>query len=238
MTTCLIVDDRRFIAEVYRGMLTDLGHDVVVATDPAQVGPTTVTDMGLDLALVDLSFPDHDRNGQDVLLCLHRQAPTLPLAVLSQADEPFQELLRHTHDALPLRALISQDLLPEEFAGAIATVLGGGTYVDPLMQMYLPARRHPARGLAGYRRLIGHAGHARLWRALATAADPPSYADLSAHLGTSHNTVRNYRDDLGMFLQAFGLDGVTSLVSLHAFARATRPFLLHAVDAHLAKDHR
>lgn len=239
MTTTLIVDDRRFIADAYRQLLTGVGHDVLVEGDPAVAAEVAIAH-GVDLALVDLSFPDHEVNGLDVLVQLHSRAPGVPAAILTQADAPFQEMLRYAWDALPLAGALSKDLPPNDLLAAVRAILAGTVFVDPLISLYLPSARRPERALACYDRLIGHAGHAELWRALATSKSPPDYRQLAGQLGKKHNTIKNYRDDLANYLLAFGLDDVSSLVELHGFARDTRPFLLHAARPYLSnrKDSR
>lgn len=233
MAAILLVDDRRFIAEAYRTLLEAEGHDVTVEVDPDAVTAELVYRATPALALVDLSFPDHDRDGLDVLLDLHELAPRLRLAILTQADAPFQELLRTAWDALPLAGAISKDLLPRDVGRAVTRMLAGEVVVDPLIRLYLPAARRPERTADAYGRLIGHAGHAHLWVALATAPSPPDYAALSAALGKTHNTIKNYRDDIAHRLTAFGPDLGSSLIELHRFARTARPLLLRAARPHL-----
>ncbi|WP_370327088.1 response regulator [Euzebya sp.] len=233
MTHSLIVDDRRFIAEAYRSLLVDVGHDVTVQTDPTAVTAASLREDPPDMAFVDLSFPDHELNGLDVLLALHDEVPQARAVILTQADAPFQELLRCAWDALPLAGAISKDLLPADFARAVRALEAGEVVVDPLIKLYLPARRRTERTLDAYGRLMAHAGHAELWVALATAEDPPDYATLAAQLGKKHNTIKNYRDDLATYLMAFGMDTGTSLVDLHRFARTCRPLLLRAAAPHV-----
>jgi CheY-like chemotaxis protein len=228
----LLVDDRRFVAEAYRQLLDTAGHSTTVVTDPAEVD-TAAHEVTPDLALVDLSFPDHDRNGLDVLLALHDTAPRVKLGILTQADAPFQDLLRCAWDALPLAGALSKDMLPPDFRRAVGEILAGSVVVDPLIRLYLPAQRRSERSLDAYDRLIGHAGHAELWLALAHAEDPPDYAQLSGQLGKKHNTIKNYRDDLATYLTAFGPDLGSSLVELHRFARTARPLLVRAARPYL-----
>lgn len=182
--TSLIVDDRRLVAETYRSLLAGMGHTTVVVNDPGVVTAGWLAGQRLDLAFVDLSFPDHQRNGLDVLLTLHDHSPGTRLVILTQADAPFQDLLRCAWDALPLAGAISKDLLPAEFTAAVQQLSApGGSYVDPIIRLYLPSRRRPERDVEAYRRLIGHAGHAALWVALATSPTAPDYVDVAAVAG-------------------------------------------------------
>lgn len=231
--TTFIVDDRRFIAEAYRDLLVQAGHHVEVYSDPSALTAQALAQRQPDLALVDLSFPDHAHNGLDVLLALHVGSPGTRAVVLSQADAPFQELLRVAWDALPLAGAISKDLLPAKFLRAVADILAGGVVVDPLMRLYLPEQRRRHRALDSYAHLMQHAGHARLWEALATSEQEPDYAVLRRRLGTSHNTIKNYRQTLAMLLEGFWDHQVASLSDLYGFARTTRPLLLHAARPHL-----
>lgn len=236
MIRSLVVDDRRFIAEAYRNLLEHAGHEVAIQADPTEVTAAWLARWAPDLAFVDLSFPDHPCNGLDVLLAVHDHCPSARLVVLTQADAPFQELLRCAWDALPLAGAISKDLLPDDFHAAVRRLLlPGGTFVDPIIRLYLPERRRPERSLDAYRRLIGHTGHAQLWQALATAEEPPDYARLVAQLGKKHNTIKNYRDDLARMLLAMGYDAGASLADLHDFARTARPLLLRAAGPYLRR---
>jgi len=107
---------------------------------------------------------------------------------------------------------------------ALLTLHDGWAPVDPVLQPLLPSQRSPWRSLDGYGRLVGHAGHAKLWRALIELDEEPSYRELAAHTGLSISAVRNYRSELLDHLALHHLDA-PRMREMQRFAKRCRPLL-------------
>jgi hypothetical protein len=95
----------------------------------------------------------------------------------------------------------------------------------------LPSERNPRRTIASFRDLVQHAGHAKLWTALWTTADP-TYKQVSDLSGLKLNTVKNYRAQLVPGLVVYGLEDPT-LRDMHDFATRCHAFLRPFVDERL-----
>ena len=134
--------------------------------------------------------------------------------------EAFELYARFWYDAFRIRSMPLG-----EFTRMLSTLLRDGEApVDPVIRSMLPTQRSPWRSLDGYRRLVQHAGHAKMWRALIDLDEEPSYRELSATTGLSVNTLRNYRDQVLGELRLHGMDSPT-MREMQLFARRCRPFL-------------
>ena len=96
----------------------------------------------------------------------------------------------------------------------------------------LPAQRSPWRSLDGYGRLVGHAGHAKLWRALIELDDEPTNRDQAEHTGLSIQSVRNYRSELLGDLALHYLEA-PRMREMQRFAKRCRPLLAPHIRAKL-----
>jgi hypothetical protein len=100
----------------------------------------------------------------------------------------------------------------------------GSAPVDVLLQPWLPPERSHWRSIEGYGRLVGHAGHAKLWRALIELEEEPSYKQLAEYTGLSLPSVRNYRSELLDNLALHYLDR-PKMRQMQLFAKRCRPLL-------------
>jgi hypothetical protein len=226
MTRLLIVDDSELalelLAEQIRGQL---GWEV--ATSPRIDGLDVVlgTHDPFDIAVVDLAFFGQERTGLDALLAIYEHTPTCRLVVYTQGDSSVAEMLRDAWDAFDLATALSKNR-------PIAAVLQdlrevathGSAPVDVLLQPWLPPERSHWRSIEGYGRLVGHAGHAKLWRALIELDEEPSYKQLAEHTGLSLPSVRNYRSELLDNLALHYLDR-PKMRQMQLFAKRCRPLL-------------
>ena len=225
MAQLLLVDDASALVEMFADAIRSrLGHEVVVAVALADVGDALDQVEQLDLAVVDLSFPQEDGSGLDALVQIHRERPDAHLAMITQGDEWVANLMRDAWELLPVATVISKSAPLGYQLDAITRVLATGSApVDPAIQPLLRANRSPYRTAASFGALVQHAGHATLWRALLVATDP-TYQELAQLSGLKLNTVKNYRVQLLPELGLHGLDD-QSLRGMWEFARRCRPFL-------------
>lgn len=226
MSRILFVDDNptgiQPIAEVVRERLA---HDVTVLTRVEDVTPQLCIAEAFDLALVDLSFRATKRSGLDALLVLAECSPCTRLGIYTQGDDAVADLLRDSWEAVPLACALSKSLPLDRLIDAIDRALAGvESPVDPVLQPLLPLQRSPWRAAEGYGRLIQHAGHAKLWRALMRADADASYEELRRLSGLKINTLRNYREQLLPELALHGMAAPT-IRQMQAFAWRCRPLL-------------
>jgi DNA-binding NarL/FixJ family response regulator len=226
MTRVLIVDDNATSLELIAQAITlRLGHEVVLVTEVDSVTPELCAPPGFDLALVDLSFRGTRQSGLDVLLRLAEVSSSTRLVLFTQGDDAVAALMRDAWEALPLASAVSKSLPLDLLMDTIRRVLDEGTAPpDPVLQPLLPAVRSPWRSAEGYRRLVPHAGHAKLWRALIDSGADPSYEELHRLSGLKVNTLRNYREQLVPELALHGMANPT-MREMQAFAWRCGPLL-------------
>jgi DNA-binding NarL/FixJ family response regulator len=224
VTQVLLVDDASALAELFaEAITTRLGYDVAVAVSLRDVKDTVTGLVDLDLALIDLSFPQEPGSGIDALDTVHHLRPDALLAIITQGDDWVAETLRDAWELLPVATVISKSAPLAYQLDAIALVVNtGAAPVDPAIQPMLPATRSPLRTPSRFQRLVQHAGHAKLWSALIAAPDP-SYREIADRSGLKLNTVKNYRAQLLPELSVHGLDD-PSLREMQEFARRCRVF--------------
>lgn len=231
MPHLLLVDDASALAELFaEAIRARLGYHVTVAVALADVGNALAQVDDLDLALVDLSFPQERGSGLDALVEVHRSRPTARLAIITQGDEWVASILRDAWELLPIATVISKSApLAYQMAAIEQVVQHGSAPVDPAIQPLLPARRSPLRTPASFATLVQHAGHAKLWRAL-LATDEPTYKGLADAAGLKLNTVKNYRAQVVPDLEVHGLHD-PSLREMGEFAKRCRAFLAPYLDS-------
>ena len=223
----LLVDDAKASSELFAASLkAELDVVVDCVFEVSAVTPALVSAVDYEVALVDLSFPGQGlTSGADALMVLHRHAPGTLLVVLTQGDGSVTDLLRDVWDVFPLAGVLSKAGSLSEQLESIGRILyGTHPIVDSILRMYLPEQRSPWRTLEGFGRLVPHAGHAKVWRALIESPTEPSYNELAARTGLAVNSIRNYRSQLVPELRLHGLIE-PSLREMHAFGRRCRPFL-------------
>jgi len=234
LTVVLLIDDAKGATELFAAALENqLGVDVRPCFDAGMVTGGFAREVAADLALVDLSPPGQaPRNGADALLVLAETSPATVLAVLTRGDPGVHDLLREVWGVLPISGMISRSSSVERQLSMVARLLDGESPVVDDELVRFTTENSTSRSLAGYARLVGHAGHAKLWRGLMDLEHPPTYGELAARTGLAVNSLRNYRSQVLPELRLHGLVD-PSLRDIHAFARRSRPFLRPHVDARL-----
>jgi DNA-binding NarL/FixJ family response regulator len=225
-TRVLLVDDAAAVTELFGSVLQrELGCEVVVVPGPPGVEEVLREGPRFDLAVVDLSFPQEETNGLDVLVAIHHHDAATRLVILTQGDDWVADLMRDAWEALPVAGAISKSTPTDGQLAALRLVLRDGSAPpDPVLQPWLPRERSPWRRAEGFGRLVQHVGHAKLWQALIEARIEPSYRDLASATGLKLNTLKNYRAQLLGELALHGLDD-PSMHEMQAFAKRCRPLL-------------
>ena len=237
MVRLLIVDDSTWAVEQLPKMIgEELGWDVTTARRPDDLPELLGDDDSFDVAMVDLSYANSERTGLDALLMLHQRAPDCRLVVYTQGDAPFAEMLRDAWEAFDLAGALSK---MTDFAFVLRTlerVAGEGSApIDPVLLPLLPAERSRWRSLEGYAMLVGHAGHAKLWKALIELDEEPSYRDLATRTGLSLSAVSNYRSELLNHLALHYLDA-PRMREMQRFAKRCRALLAPHIRSKLGDD--
>jgi CheY-like chemotaxis protein len=234
MASILLVDDAAALAELFgRAIESELGHTVHTVVALAEVATAVAAVGTIDLALVDLSFPQERGTGIEALVRVHQHSAATKLAIITQGDEWVAEILRDAWELLPITTVISKSAPLQYQLDAIAQVLSTGSAPpDPAIQPLLPTTRNPLRTPERFSRLVQHAGHAKLWTSL-LAVDDATYKAIADHSGLKLNTLKNYRTQLVDELADHGLHD-PSLREMQRFALRCWPFLQPSVDAAMA----
>lgn len=230
MANLLIVDDASALAELFADAIRmRLGHEVTVCVALADVGDAIAAIEQLDLAIVDLSFPQEPGSGIDALVEINRAKPDAMLAIITQGDNWVSDMLRDAWELLPIRTVISKSApLAYQLDAIEQTITTGVAPVDPAILPFLPPRRSSLRTAQRFAALVQHAGHAKLWRALMATPDP-SYKQLADVSGLKLNTIKNYRAQLVPELSVHGLID-PSLPEMREFALRCQAFLLPLLE--------
>lgn len=231
-----VIDPSAALVELLTARFEADGHQVTGCTDPAEavrraeVSSTTPP----DLIVVEASFPRSELNGLDVMLSFGRWCPETAMLIYTNGAGDSAKVLTVAWESVRPAAAVSKlsplSLLVETVDAILRT---GRAPSDPSLSPLLPSDRSPWRTADGYSRLVPHAGHAKLWRALLSSTRPPSYKEIAAASRLSTNTIRNYRDDLLGELRLHGLDNPT-MRQIHEFAHSIRPLIQPVLDERLA----
>ncbi|MFZ0708147.1 MAG: response regulator [Candidatus Korobacteraceae bacterium] len=118
------MDDRVGSLEVRRAMLTQMGYDVLIASDPPSA--LSIFDkVDVDLVLLDYSFPGQI-SGDELAHQLRARKPELPLIMLSG----FPDLPDNVAQSVDV-VLLKGSSQPADLMNAIARLLRGSPYQSP-----------------------------------------------------------------------------------------------------------
>ncbi len=125
MAKIVLCDDHLFMAEGLKGVLENLGHEVVAVLRNGRELVEYVQTHSLDLVIVDIGLPV--LNGLDALVAIQEACPGLRCMVMTMHEDP-ERIARAFHNGA--KAYVSKKVEFPEFAEALKTVLGGGTYLS------------------------------------------------------------------------------------------------------------
>lgn len=122
----LLVDDHRILRDGLQSLLqADDELRVSASAGTAREGLNKAKSPFVDVAVLDLTLPDHD--GFWLLREIRRERPQLPVIILSVHSDP--KSVRESF-ALGVNGYLSKNAEPAEVIRAIKTVHGGGTYLQ------------------------------------------------------------------------------------------------------------
>lgn len=127
MIRALLVDDQTLVRQGIRGLLELVeGIDIVAEAADGQEGLDAVIRHRPDIVLLDLRMPRFD--GLYLLNTLRDGAIDVPVLVLTTFDD--DELVLQALRA-GARGYLLKDVTLDQLAGAVRTVAGGGTLIQP-----------------------------------------------------------------------------------------------------------
>ncbi|HET6597002.1 MAG TPA: response regulator transcription factor [Anaerolineales bacterium] len=125
MTAILMVEDHPIFAQALQRVLRERGNmDVIAIAESAEEALQKVSELELDLVLVDVSLPQ--KSGISLVLVLHEQYPELPCVMLSGH---LSQHYARTSLAAGARGYLIKDHASEIVVG-IERVLQGEIYVS------------------------------------------------------------------------------------------------------------
>jgi two-component system invasion response regulator UvrY len=180
----VIADDHAIVREGLKQILAD-SKDIVVTGD-AENGVDAIKLVRMvecDVLLLDISLPD--RSGIEVLKQIKKEAPKLPVLMLSM----------HREDQYALRSLkagasgyMNKQSAPKELVDAIRQVASGKKYVSPALAQEL------ANQVGEDREAPLHAGLSdREYQTFIMIASGKTVSDIAEELSLSVKTISMYR---------------------------------------------
>lgn len=129
MASVFLVEDHAIFAQSLRRLLHEKGHlDVVAIAQSAEEALERISELDVDLVLVDVSLPQ--RSGISLVVILHKRYPDLPCVMLSGHLSPHYV---HTSLEAGARGYLVKDHADEILTG-IRRVLAGEIYVSEKLQ--------------------------------------------------------------------------------------------------------
>jgi DNA-binding NarL/FixJ family response regulator len=232
MTRLLLIDDDAAIVELFAIELRrQLGTDVV--TMDSHVGLAAALDPAsptIALALIDVSVPASALGGLEGLNILRLQSPNTRLVLMVKSRPGDEDILHDAWELFPIAAVVSKHSSISHQLSSIRQVIETGTAPSdpPILASLLRSGSSDGRSIGDFSLLVGHAGHAKLWRALFAGPDP-TYRSLADSTGLKSNTIKNYRAQLLPELERHGLRE-PSMREIAAFAQRCRPLIVPHVQ--------
>ena len=128
MAKILIVEDDRFLRELYEELLSDEGFQVTTAED-GEEGFNKIRDGGFDLVLLDILLPKRD--GLDILRELKKQGPSQPNGPVVLLTNLGQDsIVKEGFDLGAHSYLIKSALTPDQVLHEVRTILAQKTGKD------------------------------------------------------------------------------------------------------------
>lgn len=180
----LIADDHAIVREGLKQILADT-RDIVVAGE-AENGSDAVKmvrNFDCDVLLLDISMPD--RSGIEVLKQIRKEAPKLPVLILSM----------HREDQYAIRSLkagaagyLNKQSAPDQLVDAIRQVASGRKYISAALAQELANQVGEDRNVPPHETLSD-----REYQTFIMIASGKSVSDIAVELSLSVKTISMYR---------------------------------------------
>lgn len=206
----LIADDHVVVCEGLR-LVLEPAHDVVGMVHDGREVMGAVAELTPDLVLLDLSLPG--RNGLEVA------------RELNDADPPVRTLIltMHNDTVFAIEALAAgaagfmlKQASSRELTQAIASILSGGTYVDPMIAQRIDAGETEGNATRDGELLLTY----RQREVLRLIALGRSNAEIALELGISVKAVEFHRSRIK---RALGVSSSAAMISVAVSRGLARP---------------
>ena len=173
---CLVADDHPALLGAVTAYLSENGFDVCATAADAEQAVAAAAEHQPDVVVLDYRMPG--LSSVDLLRATAAAAPAAVLAVYT-ADADEQVVV----DALGAgaRALVLKEAPLPDLLRALATILGGGSYVDPALGALSVARARRGTMLTERETAV-----------LALLAEGCTYEEIGARLSIGAETVRTH----------------------------------------------
>lgn len=210
MRSVLIIDDHDIVRLGLEALLSRRADlRVVGSVDSLRAGLDHIARLHPDLVISDMGLGDS--SGLQTVRALARAQAPRRLLVLTMLDE---EVYAEKAIALGAAGYLTKACVQEHLAGALRTVLEGGTWISPRLQAVL-VNRHLRRNIAVRRQAQGGPEASlslRELQVLELLREGRTTKEIAARLHLSHRTVDIHRANLKKKL------GLRSGAELIAFA--------------------
>ena len=184
MTRILLVDDHPIVRQGIKQVLSGAFHPALVGeASTAAEGMSEVKGNEWDVLVLDLSLPG--TSGLDLLKDLRRDRPTLPVLVLSM--HPPDQFARRAMNA-GASGYLTKDSDPNELVKAVAEVIAGRRYLNPMVIEELVSNLQPERGQRPHEALSD-----REYQVLRMIASGLTVSQVAVRLTLSVKTISTYR---------------------------------------------
>ncbi len=180
----LLVDDHLLFREGLKFILSDC-KDVVIAGEggTAAEALTLARAVPSDVMLLDISMPD--RNGNEILRQLKKEAPQMAVLILSMHREGLYAVRAIKAGAC---GYLNKQSAPDEVVGALRQVAAGRKYISAALAQELADHISEDRQAAPHECLSD-----REYQVLTMIASGKSVGDIALELSLSVKTVSMYR---------------------------------------------
>ncbi len=132
--TCVIADDHPPVLRSISELVREWGYLVLAATTDGTAALAKVQELTPDVALVDLHMPG--TSGIEIAQDAARIGKTAVIIYTGAADQAF---LTEALDA-GARGFVLKEAPLDDLRRALAVVISGGTYIDPVLNAHLAGR--------------------------------------------------------------------------------------------------
>jgi DNA-binding NarL/FixJ family response regulator len=172
--TCLIADDHPSVLRSVSELVREWGYTIVATTSDGTEALRKLEELHPDVALVDLRMPG--TSGIEIAREAARKG-SVPVLIYTGFDD--QAFLSEALDA-GARGFILKEAPLDDLRRALAVVIAGGTYIDPVLSAHL----------------LGHSGGAKITQrereVLRLLAEGCSNEEIGKLLFISSETVRTH----------------------------------------------
>jgi two-component system, OmpR family, alkaline phosphatase synthesis response regulator PhoP len=131
MRKILIVEDEKFIRDLYILVFTRAGYDVDVAVDGEEAVNTVRSNVSFDIILLDIMLPK--MNGMDVLKIIRdKNAPSVKTPVFLISNLGQDDIMKEAFSLGADGYLLKAQLTPTDVVAAVESFFANHSYASPV----------------------------------------------------------------------------------------------------------